>query len=207
MTRFYILRHGETEWNNDGNRYCGKSDIPLSLRGREQAVKAAHALRIESFAAIYCSPLQRSFETASIIARLHSLPVISDQRILEIDFGKWEGKTREEIELGFPREWAAWLHDPTNERAGKTGETAYEVYKRSREFFTEKSRIHLKQTVLVVGHNTLNRIYVAGSLDLPLQFYRKFIQSNTGITIMDLADEKIQWIQMNETAHLRDQNP
>lgn len=202
MTRFYILRHGETEWNSDG-KYCGKSDIPLSHKGHEQAIKAAHALRTETFAAVYCSPLQRSFETASIITHSHFLPVISDQRISEINFGEWEGKTKKQIELNYPEEWSNWLHDPKNERAGKTGETVYEVYKRSHEFFIEKSWTHPNQTVLMVGHSTLNRIYIAGSLHLPLGFYRKFYQDNTGITIMDLADEEVRWIQMNETAHLR----
>src|SRR3954467_9265903 len=95
-TLLYLLRHGETDWNRDGNRYAGRTDVPLSDRGREQARAVATTLASVPFSAIYCSTLQRSRETAEIIAASHNLPVVADPRLIEIDFGTWEGLTRAE---------------------------------------------------------------------------------------------------------------
>lgn len=203
MTRFYLLRHGETEWNQNGNRYCGRSDIPLSEKGKEQAARAMDALRDISFQAAYSSTLRRSRETAERIALPHGIPVKEDTRIVEIDFGRWEGLTKEEIIERDPQGWKDWLHDPDNVRAGQHGEKGSEVFQRAKDFFEEKARIHAGQNVLVVGHNTLNRLFICGSLGLPLRQYRQFIQSNTGISILELDSTQISWVQINETAHLR----
>lgn len=102
MTRFYLLRHGETSWNLEGNRYCGRTDVPLSPAGRDQADRVARALRDVPFAAAFCSPLRRSRDTAESFAAPRPLPVVPDDRLAEIDFGAWEGKTRAEIERTDP---------------------------------------------------------------------------------------------------------
>jgi uncharacterized phosphatase len=203
MARFYLLRHGETEWNRDGNRYCGRTDIALSDTGREQVQSAKNALQDVPFQAAYASPLQRSRSTAERIAVPHGLAVKEDPRILEIDFGRWEGLSKKEIIERDPQGWTDWLQDPTHVRAGGNGESGLEVFQRALDFFAEKSQLHAGQNVLVVGHNTLNRLFICGSLDVPFSQYRRFIQSNTGISILELDGSEISWIKMNETAHLR----
>ena len=65
-TTLYLLRHGETAWNRDENRYAGRTDVPLSDRGREQAAAVAVTVAAVPFAAVYCSTLSRSRETAEI---------------------------------------------------------------------------------------------------------------------------------------------
>jgi uncharacterized phosphatase len=205
MTRFYLLRHGQTEWNHAGNRYCGVSNIQLDETGRLQAKKVATVLKEISFSAVYCSPLLRAMETATIIANEHHLPIHSDDRLSEINFGEWEGKTRNEIQSQYPNEWSNWSNNPdnTNVKAGITGESAAEVYQRAYDFFIEKSQLHQEQTILVVAHNTLNRILLTGSVQAPWKNYRKFTQSNTGVTILDVIDQEISWIQVNDTVHLK----
>ncbi|MDP9370710.1 MAG: histidine phosphatase family protein [Chloroflexota bacterium] len=203
MTRFYILRHAETSWNLEGNRYCGRTDIPLSPTGREQAQWAAHALREVPFAAAFCSPLQRSRETATIIAGERGLSPACDALLLEVDFGAWEGLTRGEIETTDPAGWAGWLRDPAAVRAGGTGETGQEAAARIDRFVRDTAAVCPNETVLVVGHNTLNRLYLAASLEVPLRNYRRLVQGNTGINVLELADGEPRWVQINETAHLR----
>jgi uncharacterized phosphatase len=200
-TRFFLLRHGETDWNADHNRYCGISDISLSPRGLQQASSAAEVLKGIKFDAFYSSPLQRALETARIIAKYHSLDVIENDQLLEINFGKWEGMCREEIEVQFSQSWADWLNDPTYIKAGETGETALEVYNRVRRFFQTKGAEHIGKNVLVVGHNTLNRIFLSGSTSLTFNHYRRFAQNNTGISIFDIEADEISWIQMNSMIH------
>lgn len=202
MTRFYILRHGETEWNSDHNRYCGKSDIPLSTVGKNQSQKAADFLKNVSLNIIYSSPLKRAQETAKPISQIHSLPIHTDARISEIDFGEWEGQTKREISREYPEIWERWLADPVNVKAGRSGETALQVFERCNDFFQAKIRQHPNDNVLVVSHNTTNRIFMAGSLSMPLRLYRKLFQSNTGISILELSADDMKWLQMNNTSHL-----
>ncbi|QYR21789.1 histidine phosphatase family protein [Paenibacillus sp. sptzw28] len=201
MTRFYILRHGETQWNHQGNKYCGISDIPLNDTGKMQALQAAAALKQTSFAAVYCSPLQRSRETGQIIGKiLHATP-IADERVREIDFGAWEGKTRQEIELEYAEEWNEWLQNPGTTPAGVTGESANEVWLRYHSFIKDKSFEHAGESVLVVGHNTSNRMLFAGSLELPFNKYRSFVQHNAGISVLESEQDELRWIHINLTAN------
>lgn len=197
MTRFYLLRHGETDWNRDGNRYCGRTDIGLSTVGKEQVVRTAERLSQVKLDALYCSPLQRAQLSAKPISLLHSLDIQQDERIIEIDFGLWEGLTVSQIKESDPEGWNRWIHDPSDSPAGRTGETAAGVFERTRLFFEEACARHADQTVAVVAHNTLLRIYVAGLLEMPLRNYRKLSKDNTGITILDLSENGCRLVQLN----------
>lgn len=205
MTKFFILRHGETEWNHEHNRYCGRSDIPLSPTGIEQALLVSEALRDVAFDLIITSPLQRAKNTATLIKDHLNLQkeTITDGRLLEIDFGKWEGLTRKEIEKNYSDGWTKWLRDPTNINAGEIGETANEVYNRTLSFYKETINKYPNATILIVAHNTVNRLFITGTLGLPFNNYRQFIQSNTGISILDWnSKNEIRWQQLNSMMHL-----
>ena len=90
MLNVYLLRHGETAYNADGNRYCGRTDICLTSKGLKQAEAAFNQLKGISPDAVYSSPLERARHTASIAAG--GKPVETDHRLIEVDFGSWEGK-------------------------------------------------------------------------------------------------------------------
>jgi uncharacterized phosphatase len=203
LTRVYLLRHGETEWNHDGNRYCGRTDLNLSATGKRQAEWVSEYLQGVPFTAAYASTLKRARATAEIIARHHDLPVRSDERIVEVDFGEWEGKTRPEFTKTDPESWEMWCLNPAVFRAGRTGETACEVLERGRSFFAELAQKHPDDTVLVVAHSSFNRIYLAGMLGMPLSNYRRLSQDNTGMNIFELSpDHELILIQMNINQHL-----
>lgn len=204
MTRFYLLRHGETLWNHQGNRYCGITDISLNSTGQGQAHMAGRALLGTNISSIYCSPLQRSQETAGIIGTLLSLEPIVDDRLYEINFGKWEGLTRSEIENNYANDWASWLTDPCSTRAGQTGDTGAEVLNRYESFVSEQSTRHEERSVLIIGHNTANRLFISGAMGLPLRKYRSFLQNNCGISVLEFQGGEYVWVCLNETAHLRE---
>ncbi|MEJ7828784.1 MAG: histidine phosphatase family protein, partial [Segetibacter sp.] len=90
MLNIYLLRHGETAWNADGNRYCGRTDLPLTKKGIQQAELVYRHLKDYTFEAVYSSPLQRAYTTAKIACG--DKEVIKDDRLIEADFGEWEGK-------------------------------------------------------------------------------------------------------------------
>ena len=203
MTRVYLLRHGETAWNATGNRYCGRTDLPLSSHGREQAVAAAQALAAVEIEAVYVSPLSRSRETGELIAAPQSLPIASDPRLIEIDFGAWEGLTAAEIALADPTGRAAWLDNPTFVRAGGTGETGEEVSQRMQEVLREIATSRPESAVAVVGHNTANRLYLAASLDAPLASYRRITLENASISVLNLGIQETRWLRINDVSHLQ----
>lgn len=187
MLKVILLRHGETSYNADGNRYCGRTDIGLTEKGLSQAQKVFNALRDVHIDAVYSSPLSRARKTAEIASGNRS--VITDERIIEADFGLWEGKTKEEFITENPELWQQWMKNPQNTKAGRTGETGGEIVKRVNDFFEEMNARHNNQTILVVAHNGINRLYMAFKLGMPLSHYRRIEQKNSSITLFELDDE------------------
>ena len=171
MLKVILLRHGETAYNADGNRYCGRTDVALTEKGLSQAAKVCEALKNVPVDAVYASPLKRARKTAEIASG--NRPVITDERIIEADFGFWEGKTKEEFNAEKPELWQRWMNDPQTTRAGGTGETGGEIVKRVNSFFKDMLVRHNNQTIMVVGHNGINRLYMAYGLGMPLSNYRR----------------------------------
>jgi alpha-ribazole phosphatase/probable phosphoglycerate mutase len=188
MPDIYLLRHGETQWNADGNRYCGRTDIPLTGKGMAQAESVRGQLQDISFAAVYSSPLQRSLVTAQIACGDRE-NVITDQRLIEVDFGRWEGKTREEFSKENPPVWKSWCDFPDQTKAGETGETALEVISRLENFYGSVLEEHSSGNILVTGHNGTNRLYLAWKLGMPLKNYRQIVQENSSVTLFSLDTE------------------
>ncbi len=93
---FFVLRHGQTDWNLDA-RLQGSTDIPLNDTGREQARKAADILRDHGLERIIASPLSRALETAQIVGAALGLETTTDVRLIERNFGRFEGMTIEEV--------------------------------------------------------------------------------------------------------------
>jgi broad specificity phosphatase PhoE len=195
VTIFYMVRHGETEWSRDGNRYCGRSDIPLTEMGTLQATLLAALLHKIPFDAAVVSPLTRARNTAIPIVKRLGIDMQVDPRLQEIDFGDWEGLTPPEIEARFPRQWAEWTHDPLKTPAGRSGETAKEVFERMTEVLSEYQHC---QNVLIVSHTTAMRLVMAGTLGMPFRHYRK-LEINTGdVYVLNMTNmAEIKWRALN----------
>lgn len=190
MLTVYLLRHGETAYNADGNRYCGLTDIGLTERGVEQAKRAASFLKDTPIEAVYASPLQRAFTTA-FLAIEGKIQIQKEERLKELDFGNWEGKTREEFVREDPELWNAWEKAPETARAGGTGNTGSEIVERVDAFFLEMLQTHRDRSIMVVAHNTVNRLYLAYKLGMPLRNYRRIVQENSAITLFELDNQGI----------------
>ncbi|MBC7921723.1 MAG: histidine phosphatase family protein [Ferruginibacter sp.] len=197
MLTVYLLRHGETLWNADGNRYCGVTDVELTEKGIGQAHLAAEVLAGITFDAVYSSPLQRAFRTAQIASGKPE-QVRIDARLTEASFGEWEGKTREEFIGEKPQLWDEWCRTPERTKAGGSGETATEVVSRVDAFFRDVQQAHVSGTILVVAHNAVNRFYLARKLGMPLRNYRQLAQDNSSVTVFDLDGEgELKLLKLN----------
>ena len=186
MLNVYLLRHGETAYNADGNRYCGRTDISLTDKGLAQAKSVNQRLQGVNIDAVYSSPLTRARLTAEIAT---GKQVTTDQRIIEVDFGDWEHKTKEEFYAENPTLWDNWAKDPATAQAGGTGETGQQVMDRVDAFYAEMLQKHPNQTIVVVGHNGINRLFMAHKLGMELKNYRRIFQENSAITLLELDDK------------------
>ena len=185
MVTIILLRHGETAYNANGNRYCGRTDIALTARGVDQAMRMQHLLEGYNFDAVYCSPLMRARHTAEIASgAVHGVKV--DNRLIEIDFGLWEGKRASQFIAEDPQAWDNWLQSPEDYAAGRVGETGRQVIDRVKSFYDDILQRYDGKTVLIVGHNGINRLFLAYQLGMPLANYRRIVQENSALTLFTL---------------------
>ena len=175
MLNIYLIRHGETAWNADNNRYCGRTDIPLTEKGLKQAETVRQQLAGIKWDGVFSSPLQRAHTTAQIAS---GTTVVKDDRLIEADFGMWEGKTKEEFLAENAQLWTNWMNDPANNRAGGTGETGAEIVQRVDDFFQSLQKQYSSGNLLVAAHNGVNRLYLSHKLGMPLSNYRRFFMEN-----------------------------
>jgi len=186
MLKIYLLRHGQTAWNADNNRYCGRTDIPLTEKGISQAEEVKRQIDGIDLTAVYSSPLQRAYTTACIASGREA---IKDDRLIEADFGNWETKTKEEFIAENEMLWLDWMSDPAIHRAGGTGETGGEIVSRVDDFFHSLQQKYTTGNIMVVAHNGINRLYLAHKLGMPLKNYRQLVQENSSITRFTLDQD------------------
>ena len=194
MLKVYLLRHGETAYNADGNRYCGRTDIELTTKGLRQAKFVCDQLSDMKIDAVYSSPLLRAKRTAEIASGKRE--VFIDNRLIEVDFGNWEGKTKEEFVADNPSLWTNWMNAPETNKAGGTGESAAEIVDRVTIFFDEMISKHHNQTIIVVGHNGINRLFMASKLGMPLRNYRQLAQQNSSITEIEFDENGVMTLRL-----------
>ena len=101
MTRLIIVRHGQTEWNTL-HKMQGQQDSPLTATGRELARRLGVRLQNTHIDGVFTSPLGRAAATARLITEGRNLPIIEDERLQELDLGRWEGEDMRTIEQRYP---------------------------------------------------------------------------------------------------------
>ena len=150
MTRFCLIRHGQTDWNLEG-RYQGQSDVALNSLGKLQAHALASQLSGQSFSAIFSSDLIRAKETADILASVLHVPVKVDTRLREINQGEWEGQLVEVLKSKYNGLWEKRTVDPAGVRP-PGGETVREVAERVYAALNDISIQFPEDNVLITSH-------------------------------------------------------
>jgi broad specificity phosphatase PhoE len=170
--RVWLVRHGETEWARLG-RHTGRTDIPLTALGREQAASVATRLAGRPFALVLSSPLSRARDTARLAGFADR--VRTDDDLLEWDYGADEGRTTPEIRFDRP-DWTIWDDGP------RAGETIGDVATRA-DRVIEVARGQ-SGDVLVFAHGHVLRILAARWLGLPPANGRLFALSTATLSIL-----------------------
>jgi len=204
-TRLFLVRHGATQLTAE-DRFSGAVGVDLSIEGRAQVGALARRLATEPLSAVYCSPLSRTVETASILAEPHRLKVVSRDGLREISHGRWEGLTRPDVEARFPDEYAAWESDPFT-FAPKDGESGVGVLARALPVIREIVVAHAGQTVLVVSHKATLRLLISSLLGFDARGYRdRLDQSPACLNVLDFKDPvRARLMLFNDVSHYQDQ--
>jgi len=195
-----LLRHGQTPMSVQ-KRYAGRSDVPLTDVGVQQAAAAAKRLASAGLGVIVTSPLLRAVQTAQEVATVTGAAVVTEDGFRETDFGAWEGLTFADVRERWPAELATWLADP--EVAPPGGESFTDVGARVTAALHRVLAARAGQTVLIVSHVTPIKMLVATALLAPpAALYRMHLDVAALSEIDWYADGPAVLRSFNDTGHL-----
>lgn len=177
----YLVRHGETIWNQE-KKYYGFSDIELAPSGRMQAKKLGNYFHTIKFNKIISSPLKRAVDTAN---ELTDQKIYTEERLMEQNFGLFEGKTYEELQETYPKELALWNQN-WQEYCLPQGESFAMVRKRVEDF--SKDLWNEQGKVLLTAHKGTFGHLMASLLQMPLSGYWNFVFEQGTFSRIDLED-------------------
>lgn len=198
--RLFTIRHGETVLARE-RRFAGARDVPLTPRGRQQSEAVARALAGTFVGAVYTSPLERAQASAAPIAAAHQLTPRVEPAFREMAFGEWEGLTRAEAALRYPREMKAWAATPHLVQP-PGGERLESVAARVAAGLAALTEEHAGQTVVLVSHAIVARLVVLAALGLGPDRLWSVDASPAGITEIEYVDGWTTVHRMNTLIHL-----
>ena len=177
-----LVRHGETEWSK-ARRHTGRTDLPLLPEGRERAATLVDRLQDHRFDEVWCSPLQRARETAEL-AGLGDARLRLDDRLLEWDYGAYEGRTSKDVLAERPG-WWLWTDGCPD------GEQPEDVAARCDAVVADLAeRLADGTTVAVVAHSHLLRALAARWCEQPIALGGHLKLDTTGVCVLDVERER-----------------
>jgi probable phosphoglycerate mutase len=196
----WLARHGETTWAAE-DRYNGRAESPLTERGRMQAEALSDRLAIEPLRAVYCSSLQRTVETARIVAQRHGLDPVCCDQLVEVDYGAWDGLLRTEIVARYRDLYERWVDDPAVVLP-PGGESGYCALSRAAEALRRIVSRHGGESVLIVAHKAINRLLLCHVLGIPARCYRARIgQEPCALNCIEWGESGPMVTLLNDTLH------
>lgn len=204
MARLLLVRHGETELNSS-LRYWGRSDVALSDIGLKQAELLCYRLNSEKTDFIYSSDLKRALVTAQIIAGKHNLEVTACPELREIDFGRLEGLTFDEISQLYPEVARMWMErDPGLAYPG--GESLAELDRRVQLFKSRLDEHNEEQTILIVAHSGVLRTLLCQLLCLEPRQRWQIRLDLASLTVIETYPESAILTLLNDISHLTERS-
>lgn len=150
MTKLIIVRHCQAQGNLE-RFFQGKIDSEITKKGRAQIGAVSELLSAEPIDVFYTSNLRRARQTADGINLYHNVPVITDDRVAEINAGKWEGRYLTDIEKEYPQAYNDWCNEPAVFQA-PDGESMKQVYDRMKAAVNDIIKDNDEKTVCLVSH-------------------------------------------------------
>ena len=202
MTRILLTRHGHVDGIHPA-RFRGRAELPLTDRGLAQADALAARIAVRwKPAAVYTSALQRYVVTGQRVAEVCGIPASVHDGMGDIDYGAWQMRTHDEIEKEAPEAYRLWRRAPHLMRF-PGGESLQDVVARTADTLRLVLERHAGETVVLVGHDSVNRALLLQLLDQPLSAYWKLAQDPCTLNEVEIlagGDVRVGFI--NDTSHL-----
>lgn len=184
MRKIYLIRHGQTNANVE-KRYCGQTDVELNYKGIRDTASLAKILKNASIDSIVSSDLKRTTQTANIINQYHNLQIEFMSEFREINFGKFENLTFEQIGEIYPKEKEKMIEEKTNYNFLE-GESLVELHNRVTKAFYKLVKDKPNENILIVSHGGVIRMILTEILSGDIKNYWSIEIDNTRIsTIID----------------------
>lgn len=202
-TLLLLVRHGATTANEQKPYILqGNSiDLPLSQNGQRQAASVARFLAEFPLKHVYSSTMLRARETAGLIAQHHGLQPRTVDGIVECGVGAWEGMDWESIAQKYPEECRRFQENPA-EVPYLGGESYGDVLRRVEPVFEHLLEQHRGETIVVVAHNVVNRVWVARLLGLDIKRAKELHQHNCCVNVIQRDPLGTRLLTMNSMFHL-----
>lgn len=202
MTTIVLTRHGHVDGINPP-RFRGQHPVPLSEQGRQEAKMTAD--RIASTwqpAAVRTSPLERCVVTGGMIAKACGLEAATDDSLQDLNYGDWQWKTHDEVKECWPQLFARWHSAPHLVRF-PSGDSLQDIVLRSADAFRTMAEEFADDTVVLVGHDSVNRALLLQLLDQPLSAYWRLAQDPCCINVIEYEKGTIRIRSINDTRHIK----
>ncbi|MCM1027309.1 MAG: histidine phosphatase family protein [Roseburia sp.] len=196
--RIYLMRHGETNWNHE-RRLQGQSDIPLNGRGIELAEKTAEGLKDIPFDAAFSSPLNRALTTARIVAEGRGIPVVTDDRLKEINFGAGEGTYFDPAKADPGHPMHNFFCHPELFTPMEGGESIDQVRARAEEFLRERV-FPLEGScgnILIAAHGAIIRSLINRLSGIPDQDFWRIALPNCAVSTLSLENGELKVLEQS----------
>ena len=150
MLTLYIVRHGETDWNKE-DRIQGRLNSHLTKKGRDNARVLGERLKDIDFAKIITSPSGRALETTELVRGARDIDVHTNEMIMEMDMGPWQGLMKSEIREQYSDAYECFMNSPQLYR-NEDAESIIDIYKRAEDFLHELKSSKQTGNLLIVTH-------------------------------------------------------
>ncbi|CAN5922660.1 hypothetical protein BH11PSE3_BH11PSE3_06350 [soil metagenome] len=202
MTRILLTRHGHVDGIKPA-RFRGRAEIALTEHGLAQADALARRIaRKWKPTAVYTSGLQRCMVTGARIAAACGIAAEVRQGLGDIDYGTWQMRTHDEVQSEMPEAYRLWHAAPQLTRF-PGGESLQDVGARTADVLREMLERHATDTVVLVAHDSVNRVLLLQLLDMPLSAYGRLVQDPCTLNEIEVSgagDVRVQ--RINDTSHL-----
>jgi probable phosphomutase (TIGR03848 family) len=193
-TYLLLIRHGENDWVGS-NRLAGRTPgVHLNDKGVQQAQALADLLSEQPLQAVFSSPLDRCMETATPLAQRLGLPVMSEEGVIEVDYGEWRGQNLKDL-VKEPA-WKMVQHYPSSFRF-PNGETLQEVQHRAVATLNQIHQTYANQTVAIFSHGDVIRTTLAYYLGTHIDLFQRIAISTASVSVVALANQRPMVLGVN----------
>ena len=197
MPLLLLIRHGENDYVKTGKLAGRIPGVHLNEKGQKQAQALGEALQDVLIKAVYSSPLERAMETALPIAKSHKLTILQEPDLMDVDVGKWQGKSLKMLRL--TKVWKIVQSAPSRFRfpEGESFPEAQTRYVNTLERIIQKH--HKPQDIVaVVFHADPIKLAVAHLLGMPLDHFQRLSCDTGSLTALHVGDASANLIKLNQ---------